>query len=209
MPSGCCMSANKRIAMGWAAGLTVLLWITSAVAETWTEVPSAPSTGGGLTWQKVTCDDGTGWQPCRIPPTPPPPPPPPGPSPGDTFPLTAMVCGPGDSGYYSVSQVPDYYRGQLIDTYTSFGQARRCPDVGGYNYWLGELESNSATQGYSFAWQRLQPTIAWAARQNDEGGQGGINNANRECQDAANSRYGFGVARAEYIIGSGKYCRII
>lgn len=201
------MSASRRIAKAWAAGLTLLLWAGLATAEVWTEVPSAASTGTGLTWQKVTCDEGTGWQPCRIPPTPPPPPPPPGPSPGDSFPLTAMICGAGDPGYYNVSQVPDTYRGQLIGTYTNFGRARRCPDVGGYNYWLSELQGKSTSVGYAYAWRSMQPVIANAAQQNDEGGQGGIDRANNECQNAANGRYGSGV-RATYIVGSGKYCQV-
>ncbi|OMP12382.1 hypothetical protein COLO4_03265 [Corchorus olitorius] len=113
-----------------------------------------------------------------------------------------MICGAGDPGYYNVSQVPDTYRGQLIGTYTNFGRARRCPDVGGYNYWLGELQSNSASVGYAYAWRSMQPVIAQAAQQNDEGGQGGIDRANTECQNAANGRYGSGV-RAIYVVGSG------
>lgn len=201
------MSASRRGAQALTL-LVGLLTALSSTAETWTEVPSAAASGAGLTWQKVTCDDGTGWQPCRIPPTPPPPPPPPGPSPGDEFTLTAMICDSGDSGYYTVYQVPDYYRGQLIGTYQSFGQARRCPDAGGYNYWLSELQRNSASMGYEIAWRQMRPVVYQAAQQNDEGGQGGIDRANQQCQNAANSRYGYGIARARYILGSGKYCQI-
>ncbi len=200
------MSASSvRRLKSVAAACACLLWNPIlAKADTWDSVPSGSATGS-LTWQKVTCDDGTGWQPCRIPPPPPPPPPPPGPAPGDPFSLSAMICDSGDAGYYQVPAVPNQYRDAIIGQYTGFGVARRCPESGGYGYWLNNIQQLAPSMGYANAWSQVRASITWAAEQNDERGQGGINNANQACDSAARSRFGLG---ATYIIGSGKWCRI-
>ncbi len=200
------MSASSiRRLKSVAAVSACLLWNPVLVkADTWDSVPSGSATGN-LTWQKVTCDDGTVWQPCRIPPPPPPPPPPPGPAPGDNFSLSAMICSSGDAGYYQVPSVPNQYRDAIISQYTGFGVARRCPESDGYVYWLGRIESLAPSLGYSNAWSQVRASITWAANENDERGQGGINNANTACNNAARAAYGLS---ATYIIGSGKWCRI-
>lgn len=197
-------SSSRRLKSVAATCACLLLNPIAVKAENWDSVPSGSATGS-LTWQKVTCDDGTGWQPCRIPPPPPPPPPPPGPQPGDNFSLSAMICDSGDPGYYSYPAVPGQYRSAIINEYTGFGVARRCPEAGGYGWWLKNMQDLAPSLGYSNAWVQVRAAIQRAAYENDERGQGGINNANAACNDAARSSYG---RSATYIMGSGKWCQI-
>lgn len=116
-----------------------------------------------------------------------------------------MICDSGDPGYYQYPSVPGQYRSAIINEYTGFGVARRCPESAGYGWWLKNMQDLAPSMGYANAWSQVRAAITKAAYDNNERGQGGVNNANAACNDAARSRYG---RSATYIMGSGKWCQI-
>ena len=157
------------------------------------------------------------------------------PTPGATFPIdssfTSMICGPGDKGWTSVT-INDQYKTQLVNYYKGMGTAGRCPDEGGFKYWLDEWKSKGQqrasetfkaagssaggadwsehlAQGYSWAWSKqMKPAIDASAAGNNEAGAGGIAAGNSECQKTANKIYGINKVKASYIPKSGNRCRI-
>lgn len=158
------------------------------------------------------------------------PPPPAGPAVGDEFKITttALICGPDDAGYTSVT-VNDAYKNQLIGHYRAMGVSGRCPERSGFTYWLNqwrdgaqaraqetyEQEGSGANwnghlaDGYAWYWDgHLRRAVDHSATENDEAGAGGVAAADDHCQRSANARYGTGKVSASYILQSGNRCRI-
>lgn len=143
---------------------------------------------------------------------PPPPPPPPPPGSTTTVVISGMVCGAADPGYSSYPLVPAMYRTNIISTFRSWGPAGRCPARAGYEHYLGALYQIATDNGgtalaYSNAWPVVWNSMNYNATMNNEQGQGGIDNANAICRNAAQAAFG-SYASSVYISGSGNKCNV-
>lgn len=164
----------------------------------WRIPPSGASVVSNTVWG--SCQQTSSSCQVIVPPTPP----------STTIAITGMICNSWDAGYYSSPSVPDTYRTQIIGKYRSWGSGGRCPERGGYQYWLSDLDTRAKAMGgspthYAMVWATvINGSIDTASYANDERGYGGVRNANAACQSAAYSRGYFGTAT--YIPGTGNLC---
>ena len=141
-------------------------------------------------------------------PTPPPSPPPPapsGPAVGTAFTITALICDYNDPGYYYGPGGASMYWFEIIKAYRNINSAGRCPEAGGYRYWIDVL----GMYGFNAAgWANTRLALTTAAISNGENGPNGIASANLHCQQRANALFGAGKVVATYKMNSGNECRV-
>jgi len=176
------------------------------------------SNPGGLTIIELPWGDWGEWNPC-------PPPPedtPDQPAAGSQLTLKALICGPADTGYHLVLG-PDWAKQQVIAKYRSFGASRRCPEAGGFQYWIAEWlrlaqqsmgpGGNDLEAGLHASWSMIVSHMldrALSLRELDPpDGDSGIPAANALCHDAARERWPGFTGSVEYRVGSGNLCLVI
>lgn len=149
---------------------------------------------------------------------PPPPPPtptnPPGgggtPPSGTRLYVTAFICGASTDGYYSPpAGVSTYWRNRIITNYTNFNIGKRCPELGGYIFWLNDMQSNFDRLGsWDAAWDDTVTRMNQAAKQNGEDQPWYITTTMKAyCTNFARGIYGPSVS-ASYVMNTGNICVI-
>lgn len=145
---------------------------------------------------------------------------------GAKYTVDAWVCGTSSSYFWepaNSSQITSSHRRTLIDAYKQFNYYDRCPEYGGYSYWVGEwLAVAKAAQSRNGGTLAASIDAVWSwlpdgimARMLDGAKGAGenkssiINSMNKECQNAADKKYGKGKTVAEYDkTSSGSGCKV-
>lgn len=126
-----------------------------------------------------------------------------------TITIKAMICMETDSGYNDgggLPALPKMYRDLIIKEYRSWGAGGRCPEKGGYDFYVNRLISYGTTYGtFGNGWKVMQKEMDAEAKNNDEYGQGGVDAANNICNTTAKSELG-SLWTATYISGTGNQC---
>ncbi|MGE4334790.1 MAG: hypothetical protein AB7E55_02280 [Pigmentiphaga sp.] len=141
------------------------------------------------------------------------------PSTGSHITLRTLICGPADAGYHVVAG-PDWAKQQVIAKYRGFGASRRCPEEGGFQYWMAEWRrlaiqaagAGDLDAGLHAAWSAIESHMlarALSLRELDPpNGESGIPAANALCGDAARDRWPGFTGSVEYRVGSGNLCLV-
>jgi hypothetical protein len=145
------------------------------------------------------------------------------PSSGTNFVVSAWICGSGNSGYSSPAGIPNQFRNQLISGYRAFSYYDRCPEAGGYSYWLGQwkaaadkLIAQGVTQhmAYSRSWHagdegNIKAKMDAGAAANGEHLSSHITQLNKTCQAEADKKYGKGRVKAVFDTAKkGATCKV-
>lgn len=161
-----------------------------------------------------------------------PPPPPSGggggsipkPASGASFTVAVWVCGSGDSGYSSPEGIPNKFRNQLISGYKAFSYYKRCPDVDGYQYWLGQWKTAAdrlkklgipEDEAYFRAWRNenegnIKKKMDAEAERKGEHLASHITKLDVNCQEEADRKYGKNVIRAVFdTVKKRAYCKVL
>ncbi|MCK9512007.1 MAG: hypothetical protein M0R28_12345 [Pigmentiphaga sp.] len=140
---------------------------------------------------------------------------------GSQITLKALICGPSDLGYHTVVGA-DWAKQQVIAKYRGFGASRRCPEAGGFQYWMTEwrrlanqavgTDGDDPNAGLHAAWPTIEGHMfdrALSLRELDPpAGDSGIPAANALCRDAARERWPGFSGQVEYRVGSGNLCLV-
>lgn len=149
-----------------------------------------------------------------------PPPPPPAPTNppagGGTPPsgtriyVTAYICSSATNGYYSApTGVSAYWRERIIANYKDFNIGDRCPELGGYQYWLQDLQTTyDRLLSWDAAWAIVKTSMDGAAKANGEDQMWHVDTVLKAyCTQYARGIYGPSVS-ASYVMYSGNQCSI-
>jgi len=145
---------------------------------------------------------------------------------GTKYTVDVWVCN-GSSPYFNTpsntSEITSANRTTLINAYKKFNHYGRCPEYGGFQYWVSEwlavakgaqsrnggTLANSITAVWNWLPDGIQARMLDGARSKGENQAGIINSMNNECQKAADAKYGRGKTVAEYDqTSSGSGCKI-